>query len=164
MKSIALLCFMLCVSLLLYAEYVPQSLIFSSIDEIEIIMSYSHSLYTDCAWFNTLSGNHWIYYLELLYDFKDNGVDIFCYYIKYKDETSVEDMMALLESENKVSVAEPNYLFELHNDPLLNDQWALPLISMDQVWSQYSYYGDDILVGVVDSGVDLGLNDPQELF
>ena len=164
MKSIALLCFMLCVSLLLYAEYVPQSLIFSSIDEIEIITSYSDSLYTDCAWFNTLSGNHWIYYLELLYDFKDNGVDIFCYYIKYKDETSVEDMMALLESENKVTVAEPNYLFELHNDPLLNDQWALPLISMDQVWSQYSYYGDDILVGVVDSGVDLGLNDPQELF
>jgi len=164
MKSIALLCFILCVSLLLYAEYVPQSLLFSSIDEIEIIASFSDSLYTDSVWFNTLSGNHSIHYLELLYDYEDNGVDIYCYYIKYKDETSVEDMIALLESENKVIVAEPNYHFELHNDPLLNDQWALPLISMDQVWSQYSYYGDDILVGVVDSGIDLGLNDPQELF
>jgi hypothetical protein len=32
-KSIALLCFMLCISFLLYAEFVLQSLIFSSIDE-----------------------------------------------------------------------------------------------------------------------------------
>lgn len=83
MKSIALLCLMLCISLIVYAEYVPQSLLFSSIDEIEIIASFSDSLYTDSVWFNTLSGNHSIHYLELLYDYEDNGVDIYCYYIKW---------------------------------------------------------------------------------
>lgn len=163
-KSITLLSFMLCVSLLLYAEFVPQSLIFSSLDEIETITVYSDSIYTDCEWFNTLSGKHRIHYLELLYDYQDKGVEIYCYYIKYKDESSVEVMVKLFESENKVTVTEPDHHFELHNDPLLNDQWALPLISMDQVWNQYSYYGNDILVGVVDTGIDLGLNDPKASF
>lgn len=163
MKSIILLCLMLC-CVFLYAEYVPQSLLFSSLDEIETITAYSDSIYTDCEWFNTLSRKHRIHYLELLYDYQDKGMEIYCYYIKYKDESSVEDMVKLFESENKVTVAEPDHHFELHNDPLLNDQWALPLISMDQVWNQYSYYGNDILVGVVDTGIDLGLNDPEASF
>jgi len=137
---------------------------FSSFDEIEILTSYSDSLKTNCTWFNSLSGTHSIHYLELLYEYQDSGIDIFCYYIKYKDEPSVEAMVTLFEAENKVIIAEPNYYFELHNDPLINDQWALPLISMDQVWNQYSYYGNDILVGVVDTGIDLGLNDSEASF
>jgi len=52
MKSITLLCLMLCISLIVYAEFVPQSLMFSSFDEIEILTSYSDSLNTNCTWFN----------------------------------------------------------------------------------------------------------------
>src|SRR5690554_793952 len=129
MKSITLLCLMLCISLIVYAEFVPQSLMFSSFDEIEILTSYSDSLNTNCTWFNSLSGTHSIHYLELLYEYQDSGIDIFCYYVKYKDEPSVGAMVTLFEAENKVIIAEPNYYFELHNDPLINDQWALPLIS-----------------------------------
>ena len=68
MKSIILLCLMLC-CVFLYAEYVPQSLLFSSLDEIETITAYSDPIYTDCEWFNTLSRKHRIHYLELLYDY-----------------------------------------------------------------------------------------------
>lgn len=164
MKTIVLFLLMLCAGFGLFAEYAPQSILFSSFDVIEPITQYSDSLYTDCVWFNDLSSKHYINYLESLYEYQDNGIDVYCYYIKYKDEASVESMIALFESENKVTVAEPNCYFEPFNDPLINNQWALPTIKMDQVWNQYSYYGDNIVVGVVDSGIDLGLNDPNALF
>ncbi len=47
MKSLVLSLIMLCMAFFLFAEYVPQTLIFSSVDQIETITQYSDSLYTD---------------------------------------------------------------------------------------------------------------------
>ena len=148
----------------LVAEHVPQTMIFSSVDEIETITQYPDSLYTDQGWFNSLSGTYMIYYLELLYESKGDEVDVFCYYIKYKDNLSVDDMINTFKAESTVTVAEPNHYCQFYHDPLIDNQWSLPVIGMDQVWDDYSYYGNDIIVGVVDSGVDLGLNDPNAEF
>lgn len=45
MKAIVLFCLMLCAVLGLYAEYAPQSILFSSYDVIETITHHSDSLY-----------------------------------------------------------------------------------------------------------------------
>jgi subtilisin family serine protease len=56
---------------------------------------------------------------------------------------------------NEVLFAEPNAIVPpeyLTNDPLLSGQWHIPKIGADTVWD--STHGENIVVGVLDTGVD----------
>lgn len=56
----------------------------------------------------------------------------------------------------EVLYAEPNYLYEISlipNDPLYDEQWALPLIEADAAWDVESGDGN-VIIAVVDTGID----------
>jgi len=65
---------------------------------------------------------------------------------------------ARLRAAGLVRFAEPNYLRRLTSvpdDPLLFDQWALEQIHAQGLWNQ-GLAPDDVIIAVVDSGVDAG--------
>lgn len=158
MRKLVLVWLGLCLTLGIYAEYAPQSIIFTSTDDIKVSEQYPDSVATDCAWFNDLSSQYRIHYLEKLYEYSDSPNDKYCYYLRYKDSMEVDDMLDVFTSEIKVTIAEADMYLEPFGDPMEGDQWYLSKIGMDLVSANYNYAGGNILVGVVDSGIDLGLN------
>ena len=61
-----------------------------------------------------------------------------------------------LSDNRHVTYAEPNFLFGRHkipNDPYYNQLWGLAKISAPQAWD-YATGDTDVIVGVVDSGID----------
>jgi subtilase family serine protease/subtilisin family serine protease len=96
-------------------------------------------------------------------------------YVKLKKDITPEDAAALYEAEPEVEYAEPNYLFTSQytpNDPLFDYLWGLyntvqtqgsPAADINAVsaWD-ITAGGNDIVVAVIDSGVDSGHPDLWE--
>jgi len=147
---------------ILFANYAPQSLIFSTINEINITGYQQNYVETDCDWFNDLAETYFISQITFLCEYeidKQVGKE-YCYLIEYTDSISVESMMIIFEAEPKVELAEPDlYATPFSNDTYFDDQHSLTNIGMTQVWDDENlqYFGNNIKVGVVDSGIDLGL-------
>lgn len=157
--------FLLVLSLLiligaLLADYEPQSLLFKTNEEILINGLYADSLNTNRSWFNDLSQQYKIYYLENLYSFTDSKGPNYWYYCKYKDNLDAQALVDIFQVNENVLYAELNIYGELCSDPLQSNQWYLNTVKMNDVWSDplLNYYGDNIVVGVVDTGIDLGTN------
>ncbi|MDG6220226.1 MAG: S8 family serine peptidase, partial [Candidatus Thermoplasmatota archaeon] len=70
---------------------------------------------------------------------------------------SVEDAISMLLAEPGIEYAEPDYLVEydaVPNDPNYNLQWALPKMDLPSAWD-VTTGSEDVVVAVIDSGVDL---------
>ncbi len=128
------------------------------LDEIEIQNQYTDSLETNYEWFNTISAQFKIHYLEEMFDYEVDQKKTYCYYIQYKDSAAVDSLISIFTNEEPIYFCEPNYYALLHSDPMINSQWALNKIDMFDVWNNLDCYGDEIKVGVVDTGIDLGQN------
>ncbi len=147
---------------ILFATYAPQSLIFSTIEDIQVKNFYPNYVETDCDWFNKLAEDYSINQIIFLCDYEIDSTigKEYCYLIEYIDSISVISLMAKFDAEPKVELTEPDYYCLPHlTDPLVGNQWALNNIGMHDVWDDenLSYYGNNIKVGVVDSGIDIGL-------
>jgi subtilisin family serine protease len=62
-----------------------------------------------------------------------------------------------------IEIAEPNYSYQsvaLPNDAQLSQQWGWSDIGMEQVWDQVPT-GSDVLIGLIDTGIDYGHEDLQ---
>ncbi len=73
--------------------------------------------------------------------------------------TDVEALAELLGSHPNVLVAEPNYrimLAPLPNDSALHEQWGTFAVGAPVAWHTATGAGSDVVVAVVDSGIDLG--------
>ncbi len=154
MKKLFLCVLLLCITIMLCADYAQQCLLVNSFDRIKVIKQYSDHIDTDCGWFDALSVQYQISYLFEMFDFSEDGKIGYCYYIQYQDTTiSVLGLEAVFESEKQVFFAEPDYALELCT------QWSLDRIGVTELWThpEFPYYGNGILVGVVDTGIDLGL-------
>jgi len=83
----------------------------------------------------------------------------YCYLIDYYDSLSVDTVLTAFNAVPNVELAEPDiYLTPFSIDTYFNYQHSLDIIKMTQVWDDENlhYYGNNIKVGVVDSGIDLG--------
>jgi len=79
------------------------------------------------------------------------------YKVKYNSEASPLTVARAVSGLPKVLYAEPNTVheqFETPNDPMYSDQWHLPKISAHLAWN-VSHGNSEILIGIVDSGVDM---------
>lgn len=71
------------------------------------------------------------------------------------NEEETEELEGFLKNHGAVEYVQRDEMNELYyhpNDPLLTSQWAVPRIKCEQAWDISQ--GDDIVVAVVDTGVD----------
>ena len=82
------------------------------------------------------------------------------YHIDFDCSKNIENLIEEIQNLPVVIAAQPNYLFKLHsisNDSLIDYQWALRKINIADAWNIEP--GDsNIIVAVLDAGVDLGLS------
>lgn len=79
--------------------------------------------------------------------------------------TDVRAAAAALEADPTVQFAEPNYLFyplAVPNDPYVTDGWHLPVTGLPLAWEARS--GSDVVVAVLDTGIDLDHEDLRGVF
>ncbi len=62
----------------LWAEYVPQNLLFETVNEIVVTEQDSDYVVTNCDWFNKLTETYQINYLQSMYSYCENQLDDIC--------------------------------------------------------------------------------------
>jgi len=92
---------------------------------------------------------------EMLVQLKSNNR---IYKINYPDKPNLEEIKNILLKSPDVKYAEPNYLFRisyLPNDTFYNEAWYLKKIRVSQAWDITRGGSDDIVIAVLDTGVDI---------
>ncbi|MBC8526176.1 MAG: hypothetical protein H8D22_04780 [Candidatus Cloacimonetes bacterium] len=118
---------------------------------------------TEKEWFNTLSDQYQIYELNKVFNSNHN---LFRYYyrIYFPEDFEVLDVCDDFKLEDNVRFALPDYKAEpclIPDDPFYHYQWALTKVQADSAWDVAVSNQDTIVIGVVDTGVDVALpSDP----
>ena len=76
--------------------------------------------------------------------------------IKVNSGKDINKEMVILQANANIIKVEPNFhgeFLSIPNDPLFEDQWYLPNISLPSAWD--ISLGSGIIIGLIDSGVDL---------
>lgn len=79
------------------------------------------------------------------------------YVIEVPPETNIEELCRLYAADPHVEYAEPDSLTTpqaVMNDPMYPQQWALQKIQIEQAWQLLPSQGQDVVVAVIDSGID----------
>ncbi|HMM00817.1 MAG TPA: S8 family peptidase [Bacilli bacterium] len=74
---------------------------------------------------------------------------------------SVIDAIQLLENNEEIISASPNYIYEIlqsPNDPKFSEQWGLTKISSESAWN-IETGSSTVIIGVLDTGIDGSHND-----
>ena len=83
----------------------------------------------------------------------------------FTDATDMESMKQQLQEDPNVLHVEPNYERYTHeitlNDPILVKQWWIPQVKPQLIWSRVNEQQKDVIVAVIDSGIDLQHEDLQ---
>jgi subtilisin family serine protease len=96
---------------------------------------------------------------EVIFHSKKNGSnigDILLVHLTHKDKPAVMNAVQELSANPRVAFAESDYLYNAHivpNDPYYRYLWGLESINAPLAWN-YTTGGADVVVGVVDSGID----------
>jgi serine protease len=87
-----------------------------------------------------------------------SGLDLRLYHQVYFDANiSVSEAIERLYKSGVVALAEPAYMaksYHIPNDPLLEQQYYIPLIKAPEAWD-VTKGNDDVVIAILDSGVDL---------
>jgi hypothetical protein len=92
---------------------------------------------------------------EMLIKLKDNEK---IYKIKYQDKPDLIKIQQIVLSQPEVEYAEPNYLVRaafIPNDPYLIEQWPINKMQVPQAWDIKPGGSPEVVVAVLDSGVDI---------
>tara|TARA_R110000868_G_scaffold284132_1_gene544612 strand:+ start:272 stop:1756 length:1485 start_codon:yes stop_codon:yes gene_type:complete len=93
---------------------------------------------------------------EILFDLPTEQNNLYRTYIAENlTEIQADELYKYLDGKNEVEYIqfdEENELNTTPNDPSYNQQWAMPKIEIETAWNKT--LGNDIIVGVVDTGVD----------
>ncbi|MCL2320883.1 MAG: hypothetical protein FWC47_02115, partial [Oscillospiraceae bacterium] len=86
----------------------------------------------------------------------DNFHQIFLFTLKDKCKEGVLEAVKKLQNNPYIECVDPNYIAYLDqtpNDQFFSNQWALPKIEAPEAWD-ITVGSTDILVGVIDSGIN----------
>lgn len=86
----------------------------------------------------------------------DNIGDVLLVYLKDKNKMAVLDAIQKLSTNPYIAYVEPDYLYDAHiipYDPYFEDLWGMKKINSPLAW-QYSIGNNNVVVGVLDSGID----------
>ena len=127
----------------------------------EILVSYTHNLQAANLKRTYLFNN-----MKLLKNFKSVNIDL----IKVPESMSVENALSMLNTDSNVIFAEPNYLryaeINIPNDTYFENLWGLHNINQYlnsisgadinalEAWN-YTTGNNDIIIAIIDSGVDI---------
>lgn len=78
------------------------------------------------------------------------------YVLRFNPQIPIEEAVNTMYASGMVEYVEPSYIQRTHyipNDPLLNRQYYLELIGALEAWD-ISQSSEDIVIGIVDSGID----------
>ncbi len=87
------------------------------------------------------------------------------YKIKYQDNPDLGKIQKILLPRPEIEHAEPNYLVKISfipNDPYFPEQWALTKIQAPLAWDITAGGSREVVVAVLDSGVDIDHPDLKE--
>jgi len=85
--------------------------------------------------------------------------------LTFPENTDMEAVKIELENNPSVAYVEPNYerhLFTAANDPYYNNQWWVPHVKAEGMWTQAGAQQGKVVVAVIDSGIDLKHEDLSE--
>lgn len=93
---------------------------------------------------------------EILFDLPTELNNLYRTYIADNlTEIQAKELYSFLDGRNEVEYVqfdEENELYAIPNDPSYNQQWGMSKINIEMAWNKT--LGNDIIVGVVDTGVD----------
>ncbi len=117
---------------------------------------------TDQEWFNDISNNILSYELKPVFENTEGDMDKF-YVCRFPENYSVDDVIQTFNEEENVIHVWKNTIAEyFSNDPLFDQQWGLIKIQAPEAWNIESG-NSNVILGVIDSGVDLGVPDDPPL-
>jgi subtilisin family serine protease len=103
-------------------------------------------------------------YEKIIYDGISRAVEIEkivpnkeLYTLRFEKGLEVEDLIEEYENLEEVEYAEPNYLltsFVVPNDINYSLKWGLPNIDAERAWNLSIGNGSDVVIAIVDTGVD----------
>lgn len=102
--------------------------------------------------------------VEIIFHSKNNLGDIILIHLKDKTHLAVIDAIETLSTNPFVVYAEPDYIeeiFKLSNDPLYRELWGTQKVKASSAWD-YTTGSSDIVVGVIDTGIDYNHPDIRE--
>jgi len=146
-------------------------IMFDSKKRINVIQT-DPTLITDQSWFNDLVSAYGIELLKYIGEdvIPENMIDNYLYYyISFNKLYSVQEVLSSFNASDNIILAEGCPIVQLCNGANTNDtyhsnMWNLDIIGMNQVWAQQLEYGnEEILVAVIDTGIDLGTDDDETL-
>ncbi|MGC9048936.1 MAG: S8 family serine peptidase [Patescibacteria group bacterium] len=80
------------------------------------------------------------------------------YKINYRDNPNLLEVQKIILKQKEIEYAEPNYLLKasyISNDPLYLEQWNLTKIQAPQAWDLIQGGSEDVIIAVLDTGVDI---------
>lgn len=125
------------------------------------------TLITDQTWFNDKVAQFKISKVRLLGEnfIPANVLSTRLFYVAVFDTMyQVQDVESCFDAEISVNWSEPNYIYQpfiTSNDDWAESMWGLDKLALQQVWNMGEYGDPSIIVAVLDTGIDLGLNNYQ---
>ncbi len=163
MKKIIVFITLIIVISTLSANFVEGNILFKSDVLINVTGNNSGVVITDRTWFNTIASNYQISKMDTLFTIQTGDYEGAYYLAEFNKMYDIEDVIFNLEKESNIEYAEPDHeleLFGINTDDSYNStSLGLEKIGMNQVWSNQIAYGGNVKVAVLDSGIDLGIND-----
>lgn len=99
---------------------------------------------------------------ELLVKYKN---DEKVYKLIFDSENEMRKMEKKLKKDKNIEIVEPNYLFKatlIPNDPFYNEEWFLDKIGAPMAWDSVGGGSEEVIVALLDSGVDIDHPDLKE--
>jgi len=143
------------------AGFVEGNVLFKSDVLITVTGYNSGVVLTDKSWFNVIADEYQISMLDTLFTIPSGDYEGYYYLAEFDKSFDIDDLIDDLEKETSIEYAEPNHEMELYgintNDTYASTSWGLEKIGMNQVWDRELAFGGDVIVAVLDSGIDLGI-------
>ncbi len=80
--------------------------------------------------------------------------------VLFKCNENILDKIELIKSEEKIILAQPNFIFQTLSEPLRKFQYALDIMKIEKIHNLYK--GKGVKVAVIDTGVDYEHRDLKE--
>jgi subtilisin family serine protease len=160
LKSLLVIfCVFLCVQL--FCENQNGCVLFCSDQMITVTGYNSGVVVTDKQWFNDIADEFYVSACDTLFSIGSRSNAGFYYKASFDSLFSVKGIVDELEKEIHVVYAEGNAIFEYYgidtNDEYAAAAWAPEIVGMNDVWHDFQEFGNDQIVAVLDSGIDLGI-------
>lgn len=89
--------------------------------------------------------------------------------VKWSEKINPDSLTAALSTVPEFEFLEPNFVYRLHqvqslNDPLLTSQWYFSYMNAMYFYREHPGIQREIIVGIIDSGIDYQHEDLEEIF